>query len=65
MFYLKNQHPDPLHFIHVFRLLSFYSLVKSPSGSNFSGGEILNSLIHIKSNTEPIEKLKFENKLDE
>jgi len=47
--------------------LSFYSLVKPPRGSNVSGGEILNSFIHIKSNsnTELTEKLKFENKLDE
>lgn len=45
--------------------MSFYSLVKPPRGSNVSGGEILNSLIHIKPNTELTEKLKFENKLDE
>lgn len=45
--------------------MPFYSLVKPQRGSNVSGGEILNSLIHIKLNTELTEKLKFVNKLDE
>ncbi|KAE9522727.1 hypothetical protein AGLY_016874 [Aphis glycines] len=35
-----NQHPDPLQFKQIYRLLSCYSLIKPPKGSNISGGKI-------------------------
>jgi len=44
-----NQHPDPLQFKQIYRLLSCYSLIKPPKGSNISGGEMLNSLIQMSS----------------
>lgn len=48
----SNQNPDPQQFIQVYRLLSCYSLIKPPRGSNVSGGEILKSLIDLKINNE-------------
>lgn len=47
----SHDNPDPFHFITVFRLLSFYSLVKPPKGSNVQGIEIFESLL----NTEDVE----------
>ena len=44
----SNDHPDSALFIQMFKLVSTYSLVKSPKGSNVSGGEILKLLIDIK-----------------
>lgn len=41
----SNSHPDPLRFAQMYRLLSVYSLVKPPRGSNISGGDILQTLI--------------------
>ncbi|KAK3918957.1 Transposable element P transposase, partial [Frankliniella fusca] len=43
-----NNHPDPLLFINVYRLLMTYSLVKPPRGSNVSGGEMLEALLQMK-----------------
>ncbi|KAE8748887.1 hypothetical protein FOCC_FOCC004481 [Frankliniella occidentalis] len=43
-----NNHPDPLMFINVYRLLMTYSLVKPPRGSNVSGGQMLEALLEMK-----------------
>ncbi|KYM96576.1 hypothetical protein ALC62_12756 [Cyphomyrmex costatus] len=40
--------PDPLLFIQIYRLLSFYSLVRLPKGSNVEGIEIFDSLLSMK-----------------
>ncbi|XP_064479090.1 uncharacterized protein LOC135392303 [Ornithodoros turicata] len=45
----QNQHPDSSLFVQMFRLLSTYSLVKPPRGSNVTGGEILKSLLDFNS----------------
>lgn len=42
----SNTHPDPLHFAQMYRLLSVYSLVQPPRGSNITGGDILHTLIN-------------------
>ncbi|KAF0713350.1 Uncharacterized protein FWK35_00025915, partial [Aphis craccivora] len=53
----SNQHPDPKQFVQIYRLISSYSLIKPPSGSNVSGGDILKILIDIKpTNEEDIQK---------
>ena len=44
----NNDHPDPLMFILIFRLMSVYSLVKPPKGSNITGGDLLKSLVFMK-----------------
>ncbi|KYN26683.1 hypothetical protein ALC57_03946, partial [Trachymyrmex cornetzi] len=44
----SNDHPDSTLFIQIYRLVSTYSLVKPPKGSNISGGEILEVLLKIK-----------------
>lgn len=41
----NRDHPDPLLFSQIFRLLSCYSLLKPPKGSNVEGGELLSSLV--------------------
>lgn len=41
----SHDKPDPLLFIQVYRLISFYSLVKPPKGSNVDGVEIFESLL--------------------
>lgn len=63
----SNQHPDPKQFIQVYRLLSCFSLIKPPKGSNITGGEKLKSLINIQisSNKDRQQKLDVEIKLDE
>lgn len=33
----KNEHPDAVLFLFVFRILSMYSLVKPPRGTNVTG----------------------------
>ncbi|XP_053596452.1 putative mediator of RNA polymerase II transcription subunit 24 [Microplitis demolitor] len=43
-----NDHPDPILFGQVFRLLCSYSLATPPRGSNVTGGELLKSLMHTK-----------------
>lgn len=40
--------PDPLLFIQVYRLLSFYSLVKPPRGSNVESIELFETLLSAK-----------------
>lgn len=39
--------PDPLLFIKIYRLLSFYSLVKQPKGSNVESVEIFEALLSV------------------
>lgn len=63
----SNQHPDPKQFIQIYRLLSCYSLIKPPRGSNVSGGEMLRSLIDIQINSTAKydQKMELELKLDQ
>ncbi|KAE8738110.1 hypothetical protein FOCC_FOCC016420 [Frankliniella occidentalis] len=44
----SNNHPDPIMFIQVYRLLSTYSLIKPPRGSNVSGADMLETLLKLK-----------------
>ena len=44
----SEDHPDATLFAGIFRLLSMYSLIKPPRGSNVSGAEILQALISLK-----------------
>lgn len=43
----SNDHPDSRLFIQMFRLISTYSLVKPPKGSNVEGSEMLRSLLNV------------------
>lgn len=52
----SNDHPDSILFIQMYRLVSTYSLVKPPKGSNISGGEILDVLLSIKDITDADER---------
>lgn len=51
----SNSHPDPLQFAQMYRLLSVYSLVQPPRGSNISGGDIVHSLIKKTDNMDTTE----------
>lgn len=44
----SNDHPDSTLFIQMYKLVSTYSLIKPPKGSNVSGGEIVDVLLSIK-----------------
>lgn len=44
----SNDHPDAILFIQMFRLLSAYSLVKPPRGSNIPDGTMLETLLNIE-----------------
>ncbi|XP_071573631.1 uncharacterized protein [Temnothorax nylanderi] len=44
----SSDHPDPLLFIQIYRLMSFYSLVKPPKGSNVEGIEMFQTLLDSK-----------------
>ena len=44
----SNDRPDSTLFIQMYKLVSTYSLVKPPKGSNVSGGDIIKVLIDIK-----------------
>jgi len=44
----SNDHPDPVMFVQVFRLLCTYSLVKPPKNSNVCGAELLEMLMQSK-----------------
>ncbi|XP_057324072.1 uncharacterized protein LOC130666811 isoform X1 [Microplitis mediator] len=44
----SNDHPDPILFGQVLRLLCSYSLATPPKGSNVTAGELLESLIQTK-----------------
>lgn len=44
----SNDHPDSVLFIQMFRLLSTYSLIKTPKNSNVTGGEMIETSINIQ-----------------
>lgn len=63
-----STHPESTQFIQIFRLLSLYSLVKPPKGSNVSGADMLQSLLNVKdlhTLTKLNRKQKFEEAIDE
>lgn len=43
-----NDHPDSHLFIQIYRLISTYSLVKPPRGSNISNSEVFDVLLQIR-----------------
>lgn len=43
----SNDHPDAILFGHMFRLMSTYSLIKPPKGSNVTGAEMLSALLTV------------------
>ncbi|XP_074100912.1 uncharacterized protein LOC141534095 [Cotesia typhae] len=61
-----NEHPDPIIFGQVFRLLCSYSLVTPPKGSNVTAVELLQSLMETKESLMLIQdkKSKWLQKLD-
>lgn len=61
----SNDHPDPLLFAQVFRLMSFYSLVKPPKGSNVEKETIYNALISIQDEDEIGSKHEWDDILNE
>ncbi|EEZ99159.1 hypothetical protein TcasGA2_TC016158 [Tribolium castaneum] len=58
-----NNHAESLQIGQIFRLMSLYSLVKPPRGSNISGGEMLKTLISVNDNENAVlgidKKTKF------
>lgn len=44
----SNDHPDSTVFAQIFRLISTYSLVKPPKGSNVEGSEMLETLLNVE-----------------
>lgn len=52
----SNDHPDSTLFVQMYRLVSTYSLVKPPKGSNISGGDILTVLLNIKDITDSADR---------
>jgi len=62
----SSNHPDPKMFIQVYRLLTAYSLIKPPRGSNVSGSEMLETLLSLEDlEEEDTQKRKeLEEKLD-
>lgn len=56
--------PEPLLFIQVYRLLSFYSLVKPPKGSNVDGLQLFETLLSAKDVAINENKDEFKNFLD-
>lgn len=52
--------PDPVLFIQVYRLLSFYSLVKPPRGSNVESMELFETLLSSKDTTGNENKEEWE-----
>ncbi|KAL5237829.1 hypothetical protein ACI65C_005239 [Semiaphis heraclei] len=63
----SGTHPDSLMFIQVYRLLSTYSLVRPPRGSNVSGETILEAIISmedIKGDEKNERRREIEEKID-
>lgn len=61
----SNDHPDSSLFIQMYRLVSTYSLVKPPKGSNVSGGELVDVLLKIKDlKNEDERKQKWDEQID-
>jgi hypothetical protein len=46
-----NTNPETLQVVQIFKLLSLYSLVKPPKGSNFTGENLLDALVRQKDET--------------
>jgi hypothetical protein len=46
-----NNNPETLQVAQIFRLLSLYSLVKPPKGSNVTGGNLLDALVRQEDDT--------------
>jgi hypothetical protein len=46
-----NTNPETLQVVQIFKLLSLYSLVKPPKGSNFTGDNLLDALVRQKDET--------------
>lgn len=60
-----NDHPDSRLFIQLYRLISTYSLIESPKGSNVASSEIFDALLQIQDIEERNErKKKWETELD-
>ncbi|KAK3910739.1 LOW QUALITY PROTEIN: Transposable element P transposase [Frankliniella fusca] len=60
----SSDHPDPKMFMEVYRLLTTYSLVKPPRGSNVTGGDLLGSLLKLKDITNADRREELERKID-
>lgn len=55
-----NDHPDSRLFIQMYKLISTYSLVKPPRGSNIDSGEMLHVLLNINDVSKPEAQEKIE-----
>ena len=44
----SNDHPDSALFIEMYKLVSTYSLIKTPKGSNISSNDVMKVLINMK-----------------
>lgn len=63
-----NDHPDPIQFIQLYRLLSVYSLVSPPRGSNVSGAAMLSTLLSLEDLVQKENKkrkIELQRKFDE
>lgn len=61
----SNDHPDSRLFIQMFRLISTYSLVKPPKGSNIEGSDLLRSLLNVEEIVKSEENaIRLRNSLD-
>ncbi|XP_044576596.1 integrator complex subunit 7 homolog isoform X2 [Cotesia glomerata] len=62
----SNDHPDPILFSQVFRLLCSYSLATPPKGSNVTAGELLGSLMQTRESFEAsnVNKENWSKKID-
>lgn len=64
----SNDHPDSILYIQMFRLVSIYSLVKPPKGSNVSGGEMLETFMTLEDVTQNVakqRKISWEDSMDQ
>ncbi|XP_054720968.1 uncharacterized protein LOC129230585 [Uloborus diversus] len=64
----SNDHPDSLVFLHIFKLIGTYSLIKPPKGSNVTGADLLQTLMKpsdVMNSEFPCEKDSYLSKLDE
>ena len=59
-----NDNPDPLLFIQVYRLLSVYSLIKPPKGSNVNGIELFETIVTAGDKNLNSPKVKVSEMLD-
>lgn len=54
----SNDHPDSTLFIQMYKLISTYSLIKPPKGSNVKGSDILESLLNLNAIEDKNKKRK-------